>query len=91
MWWQGVRGVLHAPKEPFRPALVPSPLPRLGSDRPRRHKSLPAADYNLGPSQFVEVADRAEHCRLPDILAALASVLTKLGLTGILKDQQPDQ
>ncbi|MGH2515334.1 MAG: N-6 DNA methylase, partial [Ktedonobacterales bacterium] len=53
-----------------------------------------AADYNLSPSQFVEVADRAEHRPLPDILAdlavaraerehadaELAEVLAKLGL-----------
>ncbi len=31
-----------------------------------------AADYNLSPSQFVEVADRAIHRPLPDILADLA-------------------
>ena len=53
-----------------------------------------AADYNLSPSQFVEVADRVEHRPLPDILAdlaaaraareqadaALANALAKLGL-----------
>ena len=53
-----------------------------------------AADYNLSPSQFVEVADRVEHRPLPDILAdlaaaraereradaALAEALAKLGL-----------
>lgn len=31
------------------------------------------ADYNLSPSQFVEVADRAVHRPLPDILADLAA------------------
>jgi type I restriction enzyme M protein len=31
-----------------------------------------AADYNLSPSQFVDVADRVEHCPLPEILADLA-------------------
>lgn len=55
-----------------------------------------AADYNLSPSQFVEVADRAEHRPLPDILAdlataraereradaGLAETLAKLGLGG---------
>ena len=53
-----------------------------------------AADYNLSPSQFVEVADRAEHRPLPAILAdltaaraereradaALAAVLAELDL-----------
>ena len=32
-----------------------------------------AADYNLSPSQFVEVADRIEHRPLPAILADLAA------------------
>jgi type I restriction enzyme M protein len=54
-----------------------------------------AADFNLSPSQFVEIADRAQHRPLPAILAdlaaaraereradaALAEVLTRLGLT----------
>lgn len=53
-----------------------------------------AADYNLSPSQFVEVTDRVEHRPLSDILAdlavarsareqvdtALTEVLTRLGL-----------
>ncbi len=52
------------------------------------------ADYNLSPSQFVEVSDRATHRDLADILAdlrvardereradaALAEVLAQLGL-----------
>ncbi|MGI8587808.1 MAG: N-6 DNA methylase [Chloroflexia bacterium] len=55
-----------------------------------------AADYNLSPSQFVEVNDRATHRPLPAILADLATaraareqadaeltaVLAKLGLNG---------
>jgi type I restriction enzyme M protein len=55
-----------------------------------------AADYNLSPSQFVEINDRAQHRPLPDILAdlraaraereradaELAAVLVRLGLGG---------
>jgi len=54
------------------------------------------ADYNLSPSQFVEVGDRAQHRPLPEILAdltaartarervdaELAEVLARLGLSG---------
>jgi type I restriction enzyme M protein len=36
-----------------------------------------AADYNLSPSQFVEVTDRAQHRPLPDILADLATARTE--------------
>lgn len=57
-------------------------------------EEIRAADYNLSPSQFVEVADRIEHRPLPEILADLATaraereradsaleqVLTDLGL-----------
>ncbi|HKT39232.1 MAG TPA: N-6 DNA methylase, partial [Ktedonobacterales bacterium] len=57
-------------------------------------EELRAADYNLSPSQFVEVADRVEHRPLSEILAdlavaraereradaALAETLAKLGL-----------
>ena len=57
-------------------------------------EELRAADYNLSPSQFVEVADRVEHRPLSEILAdlavargereradvALAEALAKLGL-----------
>lgn len=32
-----------------------------------------AADYNLSPSQFIEVTDRVEHRPLPEILADLAT------------------
>jgi type I restriction enzyme M protein len=35
------------------------------------------ADYNLAPSQFVEVADRAQHRPLPDILNDLAVARTE--------------
>lgn len=57
-------------------------------------EEIRTADYNLSPSQFVEVADRPEHRPLPAILAdlaaaraareqadaALATVLANLGL-----------
>jgi type I restriction enzyme M protein len=56
-----------------------------------------AADYNLSPSQFVEVADRIQHRPLPEILADLAAaraereradaelerILAGLGLPGL--------
>ena len=59
-------------------------------------EEMRAADYNLSPSQFVEVADRVEHRPLPEILAdlaaaraereqadtALAEALARLGLEG---------
>jgi type I restriction enzyme M protein len=35
-----------------------------------------AADYNLSPSQFVEINDRAQHRPLPEILADLSAVRT---------------
>ncbi len=55
-----------------------------------------AADYNLSPSQFVEINDRVTHRPLPEILrdldaarlergkadAVLAEILAKLGLNG---------
>lgn len=55
-----------------------------------------AVDYNLSPSQFVDIADKVDHRSLPTILAdldaariereeadeALAEVLGKLGLNG---------
>ncbi len=61
-----------------------------------------AADYNLSPSQFVEVNDRVRHRLLPDILGDLAvaraareaadadlnAVLAKLGLT-VQRDRAP--
>lgn len=61
-----------------------------------RLAEIRAADYNLSPSQFVDIADRVQHRSLPTILAdldaariereeadeALAEVLAKLGLNG---------
>jgi type I restriction enzyme M protein len=58
-----------------------------------------AADYNLSPSQFVEINDRAQHRPLPEILQdltaareeresadkELAVVLGRLGLAGVAK------
>jgi type I restriction enzyme M protein len=55
-----------------------------------------AADYNLSPSQFVDIADKVQHRSLPTILAdldaariereetdaELAAILTRLGLNG---------
>ncbi len=57
-------------------------------------EEIRAADYNLSPSQFVDVADRVQHRSLAEILADLAvareereradadfeSVLSRLGI-----------